>query len=128
MPGFSVRPDQLDSEPMAINVLNGTLRVDKETPGYFRLDPHSPADRFTKLAPVEFDPSAGAPIFRAFMDQVQPVRDGKKDVQRFLAQWAGLALTGETSEQRLTFHWGKGQNGKGTWVKCLLHVYGDYAD
>jgi putative DNA primase/helicase len=127
-PMVSVKPDDLDRDLMAINVLNGTLRVDKTADGYIRCDTHNPADRITKLAPVEYDPNAPAPKFQAFLDQVQPARDGKKSVQRFLAQWFGLSSTGDTSEQKLTFHWGKGKNGKGTLVKCVLHVLGDYAD
>ncbi|PPQ37636.1 putative DNA primase/helicase [Rhodoblastus acidophilus] len=126
---FSVSPDELDRDLYAINVLNGTLRISKDFDGYVRLDPHDPKDRITKLARVTYDPDAAVPNYRAFLDQVQPpAADGSRAVQRFLAQWAGLGLTGDTSEQRLTFHYGKGRNGKGVWTKCLLHVSGDYAD
>jgi len=126
---FAVGPDDLDRDLYAINVFNGTLRVGRDIDGYVRLDPHDPKDLITKLARVTYDPNAPAEKFRAFLDQVQPPDEGGgRATQRFLAQWAGLGLTGDTSEQRLTFHYGKGRNGKGTWVKCLLHVCGDYAD
>ncbi|MCW2276363.1 DNA primase [Rhodoblastus acidophilus] len=126
---FAVGPEELDRDHYAINVLNGTLRVSKDFEGYVRLDPHAPKDRITKLARVNYNPDAEAPNYRAFLDQVQPPEaDGSRPAQRFLAQWAGLGLTGDTSEQRLTFHYGKGRNGKGVWTKCLLHIGGDYAD
>lgn len=121
---FEVAPDALDRDPMRFNVLNGTLRFSRDiAEGYAALEPHRAEDFITKLAPVHFDPLAECPLFDAFLARVQP---GAAE-RRFLAQWGGLSLTADTGEQKLTFHYGKGRNGKGVWVSTIKHTIGDYA-
>ncbi|MFT4098612.1 MAG: phage/plasmid primase, P4 family, partial [Rhodoblastus sp.] len=120
----------LDADPMRFNVLNGTLRLGRAADGGFvELLPHDANDLITKLAPVEYRPDAQCPLYDAFLAKVQPEReaDGMVQAARFLHQWAGLSLTGETGEQRYTFHYGKGRNGKGVWVSTVAHILGDYA-
>lgn len=128
-PMLEIAAEALDRDPMKLNVLNGTLVFDKSFDGYVRLKPHDQSDLITKLAPVLYNPDAACPQYDAFMARVQPKRDddGPSSSVRFLHQWAGLSLTGETGEQRYTFHYGKGRNGKGVWVSTVSHVLGDYA-
>lgn len=122
---LAVEAMSLDADPFAINVLNGTLMVRKTDEGdYVTLRPHDPADLMTKLAPVAFDPSAPRPTFDSFLAYVQPVEENR----RFLAQWHGLSLTGDTSEQKLVVDWGKGKNGKSTLIDALAHIAGDYSE
>lgn len=132
-------PD-FDRERMAINVLNGTLRLDRRkrrrpqedvesgksewhTPWVLHLHPHNRDDFITKLADVEYHPNATSPAHDAFLAVVQP----KPEMRRFLAQWGGLSLTGFTGEQKLAFFYGGGSNGKGTWVETIARIAGDYA-
>ncbi len=129
-PMLQIAIEQLDADPMRFNVLNGTLRFDRSIEnGYVELLPHDPNDLITKLAPVIYNKDAAAPQYDAFLARVQPNReaDEKCQTSRFLHQWAGLSLTGETGEQRYTFHYGKGRNGKGVWVSTVAHILGDYA-
>ena len=56
--GIPVLPDDLDSDPWALNVINGT--IDLKTG---KLHPHKRTDLITKLAPVKFDPHARCPGF-----------------------------------------------------------------
>lgn len=129
-PMLTVAPEDLDRDPMKFNVENGTLRFDKSLEGYLELLPHDPADLITKISPVAYDPAAECPLYDAFLARVQPdpaAADDKNTARRFLHQWAGLSLTAETGEQRYTFHYGKGRNGKGVWVSTVAHVLGDYA-
>lgn len=121
---------ELDADKMKISVANGTLCIAKREDGpYVMLKPHDPADYITKISPVAYDAKTICPRFDRFMDEVQPPReDGSHDVQIFLNQWAGLSLTGDTSEQKITFHYGKGRNGKSVWVNTISYVAGDYAD
>jgi putative DNA primase/helicase len=72
---------------------------------------------------VEFDPESSCPTYDAFIDKVQP----SSQVRRFLHQWAGLSLTGDISEQKLTFFWGKGRNGKTTLIEAWARIFADYA-
>lgn len=114
----------LDADPMRITVLNGTLSISRRSDGpYVVLRPHAPEDRITKLAPVIYDPEAGCPTFEAFLARVQP----DPTMRRFLHQWGGLSLTGDTGEQKLVFHHGTGRNGKSVYVDAVGHVAGDYA-
>ena len=66
--GLQVLPDQLDRDPWALNCLNGTL--DLRTG---QLRPHERDDYITKLAPVDYDPTAPCPIWLKFLDRVQPI-------------------------------------------------------
>ncbi|WP_312015508.1 phage/plasmid primase, P4 family [Bradyrhizobium manausense] len=124
-PMMAVDQARLDADPMKINTKNGTLQVNRkcgdDDPVSFC--PHDPADLITKVIDAEYDPSSTCPVYDAFLKKVQP----SSKVQRFLHQWAGLGLTGDTSEQKLVFFWGKGRNGKTTLVEAWASIYGDYA-
>lgn len=125
-PYLIVSVDDLDANPWAINVENGTLVVDPhEREGDpIRFRPHDPADLITKLAPVKFDPDARCPRYDRFMDEVQPL----ENMQRHLHQWGGYGLTGDVQEQKLCFWYGKGRNGKSTLVDAWGFVAGDYGE
>lgn len=124
---IAIGTDAMDRDPMAINVQNGTLRIEKAGPGAgdwrVRLDPHEPGDLISKIANVAYDPAAACPEFDGFLETVQP----HAAVRRFLLQAGGLSLTGDVSEQVLFFNHGKGRNGKSTFMDALSHVIGDYA-
>jgi putative DNA primase/helicase len=107
-PYLAVSIGELDADKFRINVGNGTLVVRKSEgdEDYIQFKPHDPSDLITKLAPVDFDPEA-------------PMRD-------FLHQWFGLSLTGDVSEQKLVYFYGKGGNGKSVLVDAVSYVAGDY--
>lgn len=119
-----VRQSQLDVDEMAINVLNGTIRLENAGNRLaVRLDPHNPADLITKVADVVYDPSAECPTYDGFFARVMPDEGDRQ----FLHQWAGLSSTGDTTYHKMAFFWGKGRNGKSTWVEALAHVLGEYS-
>lgn len=138
---IAIKPDDLDADRMAINVLNGTLRFVRKAEkrssedvaagksqwrtGAWQIDlkPHNRADLITKLAPVTWSPAKKSPEYDAFMARVQP----DETMRRFIHQWGGLSLTGDISEQKLAFFYGQGRNGKGTWVEAIAAIAGDYA-
>lgn len=140
-PDIAIRPEQLDQDRMAINVLNGTLRLvpnrvqrpaDEVAAGKskWKTDgwkvkkfPHERGDLITKLAPVKFAPGAKCDAYDAFIERTQP----DAAMRRFIHQWGGLSLTGDIGEQKLAFFYGSGRNGKGTWVEAVAHLAGDYA-
>lgn len=124
-PYLTIEATQLDAEPWSINVLNGTIRIDRYAEGdpvNFR--PHNPNDMITKLAPVVYDPDATCPTYDRFLADVQP----DPMMRRFLHQWGGYSLTGDTGEQKLCFLYGKGRNGKSTLVDAWGAVSGDYGE
>lgn len=134
------RVNDFDQERMAINVLNGTLRLEQVRRKrsteeieagksmwhmvweIVRYD-HRREDFITKLADVEYHRNARSPVYEEFLAVVQP----KPEMRRFLAQWGGLSMTGFTGEQKLAFFYGGGSNGKGTWVETIARIAGDYA-
>lgn len=121
-PYLAVGAGELDADPYAINVNNGTLRLRGAAAPEIELHPHDPADLITKLAPVDYDPEAACPAYDEFLEFVQP----DPHMRRFLHQWGGYSLTGDTGEQIFTFHWGLGKNGKTTLFNAWAHVAGDY--
>lgn len=128
-PYFSVNVDQLDTDPFKINVNNGTLIIDRCNSSMDDRDciifkAHDPSDLITKLAPIDFDPKAICPEYDKFLARIQP----REQMRRFLHQWGGLCLTGDGSEQKLTFWYGKGGNGKSVLMEAWSAVAGDYSE
>ncbi len=120
---LAVLPCDLDADPFALTVLNGTLHFDRNKDDFVRFEAHDPDDLITKLAPVVYDPVATAPVYDAFMDMVQPDSSDRA----YLHTVGGLSLTGDATVQQLWFWYGKGQNGKSTCIEAWSKVLGDYA-
>lgn len=126
-PYFMVSIDKLDADKMKINVNNGTLTVRRRPPAgeeAIVFGPHDPADLITKLAPVDYDQTAVCPEYDKFFGRIQP----REDMRSFLHQWGGLSFTGDVSEQKLAFLYGKGGNGKSVLIDAWSHVAGDYGE
>ncbi|WP_288413819.1 phage/plasmid primase, P4 family [uncultured Novosphingobium sp.] len=136
-----VRPDAFDRDPLAINVMNGTLRLARRPERRSSADvaagksawrtgawsikksDHRREDLITKLAPVKYSPAAKCDAYDKFIHSVQP----DEAMRRFLHQWGGYSLTGDTTEHKMAFFYGQGRNGKGTWVEAMAFMAGDYA-
>ena len=113
-----ITPDELDADPWLLNVENGTL--DLRT-GELRV--HRREDLLTKIAPVEYEPNAPAPIWEAFLERVLP----SEALRRFLKKAIGYSALGVVSEEILVILHGSGDNGKTTLVNAVLEALGDYA-
>lgn len=83
--------------------------------------PHSPADFITASAPTGYDPSAKAPRFHQFL---QEIFRGDDEAIAFVRRWLGYCLTGEVREHAMVFHIGPGGNGKSTLMDAVRHVVG----
>jgi putative DNA primase/helicase len=118
-PGIPVRPEQLDADPWALNVLNGTLDLRSQ-----ELRPHRREDLITKLVPVNYEPTAACPTWCAFLDRVL---DGNPKLIGFMRRYIGYALTGSTREQALAMAYGQGANGKTTLLRATISILGDYS-
>ncbi len=108
--------EQLDADPYLLNVANGT--VDLRTG---QLRPHDPDDLLTLQAPVRFDATADAPLWRACLERWQP----DQVVRDYLQLEAGAGATGQPTET-LSVHHGGGGNGKSKFFGALQHVLGEY--
>lgn len=123
-PYLAVAPGEMDADPYAINLANGTLKVDRAAAGYIGFRAHDAGDLITKISPVVYDPEAIAPRFDQFLAEVQQ----KPAMQRFLLAWMGYSLAGDVGEQKLVMLYGKGKNGKSVFVEACAHAAGDYSD
>ncbi len=124
-PYIEAQVADFDTDPMALNVENGTLRfrIDPDGGDTVTLTRHNRADRITKLAPVVYDPEAPCPVYDEALAYVQPA----DHMRRHLHCWGGISSTGDVSIQRLAFWYGKGRNMKSTVLNAWAHVLGDYA-
>jgi phage/plasmid-associated DNA primase len=52
---------------------------------------------------------------------------GDVELIRFLQQWCGYCLTGDTREHALIFVYGGGGNGKSVFMNTVSGLLGDYA-
>jgi len=118
-PGMAMAYSDFDADPMLLNVANGTVDLRTGT-----LHEHRPADRIARIVPVDFDPEASRMMWLEFLDRIT---DGDRELQAYLQRAAGYSLTGSTGEQVLFFAYGIGANGKTVFMEALKSVLGDYA-
>jgi putative DNA primase/helicase len=95
--------------------------VDLRSGELFDPDPNEFITRATACDP---DVAADCLRWHQFLNQTT---GGDPTLKRFLQQWAGLCLTGETREQKLVFIYGPGGTGKSTFAATLQRIMGDYA-
>ncbi len=125
------RFDELDAGALDVNTRSGVLRFSVDGgPGTgfsrtarFDLVPHEREQLLTKMMPVDYDPSAKAPLFAAALERSQPV----PEVRDFVQRWFGYSMTALVSEQKLAFFHGSGANGKTVLVDLMARIFGDYA-
>ena len=118
-PGIKVALEQLDADPMLMNVRNGTVDLASG-----RLLSHQRKHGITKMAPARFDPVATCDRWRAFLHRIF---EGDEELIAYIQRAVGYSLTGTVGEQCLFFLYGTGQNGKSVFVQTLLSVLGEYA-
>jgi putative DNA primase/helicase len=114
---FAITPDLLDTNPMLLNVANGT--IDLETG---RLRSHDRHDHITRVIPIDYDQDALCPLFDRFLAEI--LSSGLID---FLQLAVGYSLTGLTTEQVFLILFGLGSNGKSVLLEVLRTLLADYA-
>ena len=85
--------------------------------------PPDPAHGITKQAAVR--PEEGA--CDLWMNFLHEVCENDTSMVRFLQQWCGYCLTGDTREHALLFVYGPGGNGKSVFLETVAHILADYA-
>ena len=79
-------------------------------------------DHITRYAAVVPADDEDCPKFKQFLSDIQT-----PGVIAYLKRLMGYILTGSVKEEIFVFFYGTGQNGKGTLVKIVVAVLGDYA-
>lgn len=95
-----------------VNLRTGVLRQSDPRDGITKLTSVTPADR------------ADCPRWLQFLDETTGT---DRDLIRFLQQWGGYCLTGDTREHALFFGYGPGGNGKSVFVNAYTGILSDYA-
>jgi putative DNA primase/helicase len=117
---LAVTSEIWDANPMLLGTPEGTVNL--KTGELKKSDPLDFITKVTRVAPAA--PGTPCPNFQKFLAEAT---DEDKDLQRFLKQWAGYCLSGETSEHALAFIYGPGGNGKSVFQNVLSEIMGAYA-
>ena len=108
-----------DKPPFLFNCRNGTLDLNTGT-----IRPHTPQDKLSKMARVDYNPNAACVRFVEFIDEIT---EGNKDRARMLQKALGYSLKGEANEEcYFTAIGQKTRNGKGTLFDTVMNIFGDY--
>lgn len=118
-PRLAVSPDEFDTDPKVLNVLNGL--VDTVTG---QLRPHDPQSRSSRQCTAPYDSTARAPLWEKFILDVSC--DDPEWVD-FVQRALGYTLTGEVSEEMMFFMIGVGANGKSVFANVVRRILGRYA-
>jgi putative DNA primase/helicase len=116
---FAVTSDEWDLDPFMLGTPDGTVEL--ATGGMRTPDP---LDRISKLTAVAPADTADCPRWLAFLDEST---GGDAAMVRFLQQWCGYSLTGDTREHAFVFCHGPGKNGKTTFIRTITGILGGYA-
>jgi len=140
--GVPILPEAFDTDPWALNVLNGTLDLRTGT-----LAPHEQSAMLTKCLCVPYEPTAECPTWERFLwhimggsagDDNPDMGVGELDTRQvadarartligFLQRAIGYSLTGDTSEQCLFILYGPTKTGKTTSLETIGLLLGPYA-
>ena len=108
-----------DRGTVAINLKNGTLTIG---PDGVQLREFRAEDFLTYQLGFDYDPTATAPKWRAFLEDVQP----DPEAQRVLAEAAALAFISSSvlKLEKIPVLYGFGFNGKSVFVDTCIAVFG----
>ena len=118
-PGFAVAANCWDRDPYLLGTPAGT--IDLRTGALRRSEPGDYITKATAVVPTE---TASCPRWLQFLDEATA---GDIGLIRFVQQWCGYTLTGDTRQQSLVFLFGDGGNGKSVFVNAIAGVLGNYA-
>lgn len=119
LPELAVRPEELDADPWLLATANGTL--DLRTG---ELGPHLRQDLITRMLDLDYRPDAKCPIWEAFLLSSMADRPHLVD---YLRRVTGYIFTGSVREHALFLFYGRGRNGKGTFVETIAYLLGELA-
>ena len=118
-PAFARTADDWDRDQQLAGAPSCTIDLKTGT----RWSP-KPSLGITKRMTVDPAEEDKCPLWKAFLDECF---DGDKALIRFLQQYLGYCLTGDTSEHALLYGYGAGGNGKSVLLNTVAGIMGDYA-
>jgi P4 family phage/plasmid primase-like protien len=117
---FAMIPEEWDRDPYLVGTPRGTLDLRSG-----ELRPARRSDFITKLLAVVPAPGGTpAPLWDAFL---QDATGGDEGLIQYIYRVTGYCLTGDARDEALFFLWGPGGSGKGTLLRTIGQIFGDYA-
>jgi putative DNA primase/helicase len=116
---FAHLAEDFDRDDYLFACANGVLELKT---GAFR--PGRREDMLTRASRVVFEPGATCSRWLRFLHEVFQASD---DLLAFVQTAVGYSLLGLTCEEVFFILYGKGRNGKGTFLRVLLELLGGYA-
>lgn len=115
--------EEFDSHAYLFNVENGI--IDLKTG---ELLPHDRKYMLSKISPVTYEKGADCPTWKTFLESIFKKENNETDYEliNFIQKAIGYSLTADISEQVIFFLWGKGRNGKSTFINTIKNLMGDY--
>jgi putative DNA primase/helicase len=115
-PRVATTVDVWDANPWLLNTQDGV--VDLRTG---KLRPHSSGDYMTKITAV--GPGGECPRFKQFLREIMA---DDEEMIAFVQRVLGYCLTGDSSEEKIFFLFGVGQNGKSVLTSTIEWIMGEY--
>ena len=128
-PRFTLPADRLDRDPWLFGVDNGVVDLRSGA-----LRPAGRDDLVTKRSPVRFDPTARAPRWLQFIEEITatPLRGAtcgyraRPALSSYMQRALGYSMTGRTAEHKMFMAIGEGSNGKNVLLDLWQWIAGDY--
>ncbi|WP_333861988.1 phage/plasmid primase, P4 family [Clostridium sp.] len=111
--------NEMNKDVYLLNLRNGTLNLKTG-----ELQEHNRRDYITRLVNVDFKPGAKCPNWVEFADKIFM---GNKELIEYIQKSIGYSMTGDSNLQCFYILHGQGSNGKGTFMKAIMTILGDYA-
>ena len=118
-PALAVTSDFWNRDPYLLGTPGGT--VDLRTGKLTEADPQ---DGISKSTAIPVAIKATCPLWLRFLDETT---GADTELIRFLQQFLGYCLTGDTKEHALLFGYGPGGNGKSVLLNTAAGILGSYA-
>lgn len=123
-PELRIEMDVLDADPFLLYAPNAAITVaGGEARDAELIVERDRSHRVTKLTRADYVPLAQAHKWERFLHQTFP----DEGLRAFVQRAVGYSLTGDMSEESFFMCWGKGRNGKGTFLRLVAWVLGSYA-
>lgn len=117
---LTVQQDDFDKHDNLFNCQNGTLNLDT-----FEFYNHNSEDMLTQVSNCDYNPDANNTMFMNFLDEVMV---GDKELVKYLLRIFGYWITSDTSLETAFFNIGKTtRNGKTTCTETFGAMMGSYA-
>lgn len=111
---------RMDEDIYKLNVANGTVSLKDGI-----IEDHHREDLITKVLPLDYNKEAICENWLRFLHKIFL---GDEELIEFIQKSIGYSLTGDTSQQCYYVCYGRGANGKSTFLNTIREVMGQYSE